>query len=30
MWGFFLHNLEVTSVEKILKNLDVTKTSAVD
>ena len=27
---FVLHNLEVTSIEKILKNLDVARVSVID
>ena len=27
MWDFVLHNIEVTSAEKILKNLNVAKVS---
>ena len=30
MWELFLHNIDITSVEKILKNFDVVKTSGID
>ena len=30
MWGFVLHKVEVTAVDKILKNLNVAKASGID
>ena len=30
MWGFVLHDVDVTTADKMLKNLDASKASGID